>query len=583
MIPNLIVKGGSKTLNIPKINNPSVLIGKVQLINDDKTITIDTNTTPINPNGVTFANTGQQLTFSNGTNTVTGTISIDNSPTNDTTGRNLYFNLTSGVIPSGTNNYTLDNATLIKLGIKSTTNNPVNPNDIYYNLINNLILAPEGLTFDTYSHINFANPIPRGLDDGKGIYILDGKTTDPTGLSTNKKTLYWRYFGNTTATTGMTHFPKQHNVGVWITDNGETKKVKFTTDSTGKLIGTKTGKITLKDNTYIFGDFNDDGNFSLGLQNWDLKIREKIEIKILHFDSSLDPLIASENQAFGRDKFDLLIDKLNPMDYYKVDASDPTLIVDYNGEQNLKIPRTINKKISLGKVQLLNASEVEKSFLPNTFSFYKRKDGIEFKANDGSIIKGEVDINGSSADDEKGRELILNIPDNQLIESGKTYSKWAFMIDIGVPAGAGLDENVYPINNTLHLTLEDSFIVDYNVNDLDFGAAIVNNEAYNEAKTTLNLTLADDIINPSLSYAIKTSPTTINNYYTNFKLHPNGVETTGDFVTTDIWLGNEIKDSNNTQKRSIDINGKIKDISNANVTTNSVPYQNTIELIIKIQ
>ncbi|MBC2853647.1 hypothetical protein [Cetobacterium sp. 2G large] len=569
---NLIVKNGSRTLNIPKVSNPSILIGKVQLKNDDKTITIDTNTTPTNPNGITFATTGQTLTFSNGTNTVTGTVSIDNSPSNDTTGRNLYLNLTSGVIFSGAN-YTLSNATLIKLGIKSTTNNPTNPSDIYYNLINNLTLVPGGLTFDKSSSFTFRNPIPKGLSNGTGSYILNG-ATNPTGISTNQNTLVWAT--NNAPTSGMTLSPITHKIGVWITDSGNTQKVSFTTDATGKLSGTKTGTISIGGNTYIFGDFNSDGNFSLGLQNWNFTNKSGIIVKILHFDNTLDPLTASEAQAFGRDQFTMNIDVLNPEIYYKVDPNDSELIVK-DGVQNLKIPRSGEGKISLGKVKVKNSSEVDKGLLTN-FTFYQTGEILTFIGTDSTTISGTIELSPEGAD-ETGRELILNIT-NGTPTPGITYTATPILIKLGTNDSGGI---YYNLRNTLNLELNDSFVADYSVDDLDFGAAIANNKAYNEAKTTLNLTLADDIVNPTLSYAIKTSPTTTNNYYTNFKLHPNGVEISDDFVTTDIWLGNEVKDNNNLQKRSIDINGKINDISNAQIGTSTKLYQNIVEIEIKLQ
>ena len=546
--------------------------------------------------------------LSNGTKNINGTIYMtpignDNSGvvsnpymsnTDKSTALNIYFksNNTSDL---DNLEYSSNNNRLLKLEV-------VNKNNFNVEIINSLKIKI--LKEKKSANLQFKNPLPKAYSSNKGIFSLDSantsETKNPIGMTTNFGTL--SLTSNTIKSSlGYSQYNFRHKVAIWFdwgSPTATTIRKFFQVDSNGKIEGTHEKDQSVAGD--IAGSYERDwikysvnnGILSIGMKEWrtykngsnPANPDGQYIMKIAHFKDniSIDNWI-SEELAFAVDSYNISFETLKPEIYYNESSS-----IKLGGTQQIKIPRN-TQQISLGKVSLKSNTQIDREVLKGStlypiqdFSFYPTNEKIIFRADDGSIIEGQIEISGNSNADENGRDIILHILTDK-IDSKKIYTTDATLAKLGTPANKVSNEVFYPITNRLELTLEDSFIADFSVADLDFGAAIANNEAYNEAKTILNLTLADDIINPSLVYAIKTSSTTTNNYYTDFKLHPNGVETAGDFVTTDIWLGNEVKDTNNTQKRSIDINGKVKDISNANVTTSSIPYQNTVELIIKIQ
>ena len=555
----LLHENGVEVYDLPTGINPKVYLGKVKTITDDKTITI----TATDTSGVTLTPIGTSITFTDtkdSSKTITGIVEIDGTSAQDTLGRDVWLQITGNPTPGEV--YQNSSANLLKLGI----NNP----NISYTLTNDITLnAPKG--FVNNSEITFKNPIPKGsLSSGTGTFVLNG-ATNPTDLTTNQNTLNW--ITNGAPATGMTHYPTVHKIGVWITDGGVSEKVSFETDATGKLTGTKTKTLTVGGNTYIFGDFKGDGNFSLGLQNWNLSFKGNITMKILHFDSSFDPLVSLESDAFGKDIFTINIENFNPEIYYDINGT-----ISKNGIQNLNVPLTVNPSLVLGTVKTTS----DDNTLIESFDFHLTNTPLVFVGtiNSQNTVTGYVSISDSSSQNSIGRTLTLNITSGSL-KPGETYTlDNAELVRLGTP------DNYYSLVNKINLITDSSFIVSYDTTPatLDFGGIIVGDTPQNEASTTLNITYASGVGSQNVSYGIKTSATTTSNIYNNFKLYVNGdTSQNTDYALSDIWLSNEVRDSSDPLKRKININGKVNDISNAQIETNSKLYQNIVEIEIKLQ
>ena len=601
-----ITIGSNITKNITlKEASDGVLLGTVKL-KDKNTLS---NLATDSHGGMRFVG-NNNVTLSNANKTINGTIYMTPVET-DTTGvnSNTYFSNTDR--STALNVYfKLNNATNLETDLEYSSNTNrllklevVNKNNFNIEIINNLRIKI--LKEEKSANLLFKNPLPKAYGSNKGVFSLSSIDTseikNPIGIASNPGTL--SITSNIIKSSlGYSQYNFKHKIAIWFdwgTPTATTIREFFQVDSDGKIKGTHEKEQSVAgdmpgayERDWIKYSINN-GILSIGMKEWRTYQKGsnpanpsgEYTMKIAHFkdDITIDDWI-SEDLALAVDSYNISFETLKPEIYYNESNS-----IKLGGTQQIQLPRNI-RQISLGKVSVKPNTQIDRELLKGSslypipdFSFYSTNEKIIFKADDGSIIEGQVEINGDSKTDESGRDVTLHILTDK-IDSKKIYiADNALLGKLGTPANKVSDEVFYSIINRLELILEDSFIVDYNVDDLDFGAAIANNKAYNEAKTTLNLTLADDIVNPTLSYAIKTSPTTTNNYYTNFKLHPNGVEISDDFVTTDIWLGNEVKDNNNLQKRSIDINGKINDISNAQIGTSTKLYQNIVEIEIKLQ
>lgn len=160
------------------------------------------------------------------------------------------------------------------------------------------------------------------------------------------------------------------------------------------------------------------------------------------------------------------------------------------------------------------------------------------------------------------------------------------ILRLGLKASANIQSDIYDdIISKITLKISPpnlSFIVDYQPKVLDFGKILKGKFNANEAKTRINITYDNEKLNGSnLIYELERDGGSKGSYYNDFKLYQNGDKVSENFATTDIWLGKEsIPNKNEPNKRTIDLNGILKSISDKAPVGN---YTNTVNIVVSLE
>ncbi|MDX8336583.1 hypothetical protein [Candidatus Cetobacterium colombiensis] len=164
------------------------------------------------------------------------------------------------------------------------------------------------------------------------------------------------------------------------------------------------------------------------------------------------------------------------------------------------------------------------------------------------------------------------------LKKGKFIVENSELLRLGIPTDGIYDDIISKIE--LDIVANSSFIIDYSPKILDFGAVIQGQFNANEAKTRINITYDVDLNNPSFTYELQRDDGSKANYYNDFKLYKDGDKNSTNFAIADLWLGIEgTPNSNEPNKKTLDLNGKLKNIDNAPAGN----YTNTVNIVVTLE
>lgn len=358
------------------------------------------------------------------------------------------------------------------------------------------------------------------------------------------------------------------------------------------------------------GDFLIEGttngkHLTMGFSDWDLK-EKTFEFKYLSVSNPqnregiiyitlppFDPEAYYDNGS-STIKIDSQSGDIDTTNFWSSQTSlKPTYTNHIHNGAIIKKNFVINKKINLGTIKILDEifiPDIASDLLGKPLKFYTT-DSITLvdRDNSNNKITGKIYIEntpGSEVSEIDAKDT--RIAKNVYLELD-TLKKGTFIIDnaeilrLGIPTDGIFDDIISKIELTI--LINSSFIIDYEPKILDFGAVIENQFSANEAKTRINITYDTDLNNPNFTYELQKDDGSKTNYYNDFKLYQNGDKTSTNFAIADLWLGIEgTPNSNEPNKKTLDLNGRLKNINNAPILGGtSTTYKNIVNIIVTLE
>ncbi|MHA4986088.1 hypothetical protein [Cetobacterium somerae] len=358
------------------------------------------------------------------------------------------------------------------------------------------------------------------------------------------------------------------------------------------------------------GDFLIEGttngkHLTMGFSDWDLK-EKTFEFKYLSVSNPqnregiiyitlppFDPEAYYDNGS-STIKIDGQSGDIDTTNFWSNQTSlKPTYTNHIHNGAIIKKNFVINKKINLGTIKILDEifiPDIASDLLGKPLKFYTT-DSITLvdRDNSNNKITGKIYIEntpGSEVSEIDAKDT--RIAKNVYLELD-TLKKGTFIIDnaeilrLGIPTDGIFDDIISKIELTI--LINSSFIIDYEPKILDFGAVIENQFSANEAKTRINITYDTDLNNPNFTYELQKDDGSKTNYYNDFKLYQNGDKTSTNFAIADLWLGIEgTPNSNEPNKKTLDLNGRLKNINNAPILGGtSTTYKNIVNIIVTLE
>lgn len=353
---------------------------------------------------------------------------------------------------------------------------------------------------------------------------------------------------------------------------------------------------------------------TMGFQNWNLQ-QQKIVFKYgsdnegtndkrgdeyiyIHIPP-FDPEAYYDN-ANSTIKLDNKDSHIDTSEFWTSDSLNPTYTHSHNGA-NLEIDGIVDKKVNLGTIKILDealvpqiASDIVDPSNPLKFYTAENSGSITLvdTNNSNNTITGRIYVEDSSGnkitnitaensrtaknvylelDELKKGTFIVDKRNKNIVD--KRNKK--FVLGLGVPSKNIHDDIISDIK--LNIARNSALIINYDAENLDFGTVIQGQFNANEAKTKINIIYNEDLDNPSFKYELQEYNGSKANFYNNFKLYKDGDRNSENYAEADLWLGIEsIPNSNEPNNRTIDLNGRLKNIEKAPAGD----YTNTINIVV---
>lgn len=356
------------------------------------------------------------------------------------------------------------------------------------------------------------------------------------------------------------------------------------------------------------GDFLIEGttnskHLTMGFSNWDLK------------EKTFEFIYSSENGSYPTDGsigyIYITLPPFDPEAYYdnvlssiKLDGINGDIDTSnyWSSQTDLKPTYTnhihkgesisridIDEKIVyLGTIKILDETkvpEIASDLMGKPLKFYTTNFITLTDVNDSNRkITGKIYIENSpgngvpeidAKDVRSAKNVYLQLDS---LKKGKFIVENSELLRLGIPTDGIYDDIISKIE--LDIVANSSFIIDYSPKILDFGAVIQGQFNANEAKTRINITYDVDLNNPSFTYELQRDDGSKANYYNDFKLYKDGDKNSTNFAIADLWLGIEgTPNSNEPNKKTLDLNGKLKNIDNAPAGN----YTNTVNIVVTLE